>query len=90
MKIIHRVHCNKWGISHKSARKRASAEPSFTHNPSYCTDPHFRSTKGLAYDMYCYAQFKQFHLSTSNQFSQIMSSTHITSHKLINPDNSDH
>jgi hypothetical protein len=52
MKIAHRAHHDKLGISHKSACKRDSAEPSSTHNPSGCVDPPFRSTKGLAYDMY--------------------------------------
>jgi hypothetical protein len=55
VKIIHRTHRDKWGIYHKFASKRDSAEPSSTHNPSGCVDPLFRSTKGLAYDIYSYA-----------------------------------
>jgi hypothetical protein len=55
MNIAYRVHRDKLWISHKSARKRDFTEPSFTHNPSDCVDPLFRSTKGLAYDMYGYA-----------------------------------
>jgi hypothetical protein len=60
MKITHYARRDKWGISHKSASKRDSAEPSSTHNPSGCVDPHFRSTKRLAYDMYSHAKFDQF------------------------------
>jgi hypothetical protein len=55
MNIIHRTHRDKCEISHKSASKRDSAEPSFTHNPSGYVDSSFRSTKGLAYDMSNYA-----------------------------------
>jgi hypothetical protein len=55
MKITHRTHRDKWGISHKSISKRDSVERSFTHNPSGCVDPLFRSTNGLAYDMFNYA-----------------------------------
>jgi hypothetical protein len=55
MKITHRVHRDKWEISHKSTSKRDSAEPSSTHNPLGCVDPPFQSTKLLAYDMYSHA-----------------------------------
>jgi hypothetical protein len=55
MNITHRAHRNKWGVSHKSACKRDSAEPYFTHNPLGCVDPLFRSTKELAYDMLSHA-----------------------------------
>jgi hypothetical protein len=55
MKITHRTHRDKWGISHKSASKRDSIESSSTHNPSGYVDSPFRSTKLLAYDMYSYA-----------------------------------
>jgi hypothetical protein len=55
MKITHRTHRDKWGISHKFASMRDSAEPSSTHKPSGCVDPPFRSTKELAYDMYSHA-----------------------------------
>jgi hypothetical protein len=55
MKITHRVHHNKWEISHKSVGKQDSAEPFSTHNPLDCVDPPFQSSKGLAYDMFNYA-----------------------------------
>jgi hypothetical protein len=52
MNITHR---DKWGISHKSTSKRGFAEPTFTHNPSGCVNPPFRSMKSLASNMYCHA-----------------------------------
>jgi hypothetical protein len=55
MKITHHAHRDKWGISHKSAGKRDSVEPSSTHNPSGCVDPPFRNTKELAYNIFNYA-----------------------------------
>jgi hypothetical protein len=55
IKITYRVYHDKWGISHKSASKSDSAESSFTHKHLGCVDPPFRSTKGLAYDMFNYA-----------------------------------
>jgi hypothetical protein len=55
MKITHRAHRAKCGISHKSASKRDFTKPSSTHNPSGCVDPLFQSTKGLTYDMFNYA-----------------------------------
>jgi hypothetical protein len=55
MKITYRIQRDKWGISHKFASKRDSTESPFTHNHSGCVDPPFRSTKGLAYDMFNYA-----------------------------------
>jgi hypothetical protein len=55
MNITHHAHRDKWEISHKSASKWDSAEPSSTHNPSGCVDLPFRSTKGLAYNMFNYA-----------------------------------
>jgi hypothetical protein len=55
MKITHHTHRDKWGIFHKSASKRDSAEPSSTHNPSDCVDPPFQSMKWLTYDMFSHA-----------------------------------
>jgi hypothetical protein len=48
MKITHRAHRDKWEISHKSASKQDSVEPSFTHNPSACVGPPFQSTKKVS------------------------------------------